>query len=306
MLRSYVLREGRVVPDEGQDCPIEFYIKPDETETRHLIDHLQIDEHTLSSAQDPDELPRLEFEPNHTAIILKRPRNYSADEEFPLKVSSLGIFLFKDRVVLVAGETDDLFDGRPFLRIRSVTHFALRVIYQSITHFLGHLKAINMISDDLEEKLRTSMENRYLLNLFTLGKSLVYYLNAIYANGVLIEKLKNNAGKIGFTQEEIEVLDDIYVDNNQCYRQAEIYSNVLSGLMDARASIVNNNLNVLMKTLNIITIGIMMPNLVVSAFSMNVRYPWGLGSRPEAFFVILGLAAASCVALLLVWRYKKL
>jgi magnesium transporter len=304
MLRSYLLQDGRVTPGEGPDCPIAFYIKPDEDETRHLIEHLQIDEHTLSSAQDPDELPRLEFEPNHTAIILKRPRNYSADEEFPLKVSSLGIFLFRDRVVLVAGETDDLFDGRPFARIRSVTHFALRVIYQSITHFLGHLRAINMISDDLEDKLRTSMENRYLLNLFALGKSLVYYLNAIYANGVLIEKLKNNAAKIGFTPEEVEVLDDMYVDNNQCYRQAEIYSNVLSGLMDARASIVNNNLNVLMKTLNIITIGIMVPNLVVGVFSMNVDFP--LKDSPHAFLYIMGLSLLSCAIVLLIWRYKRL
>ena len=304
MLRSYVLQDGRVVPSEGPACPISYYIKPDEAESRYLIEQLQIDEHTLNSAQDPDELPRLEFEPGHTAIILKRPRNYSADEEFPLKVSSLGIFLFRDRVVLVAGEADDLFDGRPFFRIRSVTHFALRVIYQSIAHFLGHLKAINMISDDLEEKLRTSMENRYLLNLFALGKSLVYYLNAIYANGVLIEKLKNNAPKIGFSQEEVEILDDIYVDNNQCYRQAEIYSNVLSGLMDARASIVNNNLNVLMKTLNIITIGIMVPNLVVGVFSMNVRFP--LQQNPHAFLYIMGLSLLSCVLVLLIWRYKRL
>ncbi len=304
MLRSYHLRDGRVVPGEGVECPIQHYIKPDETETRHLIDDLQIDEHTLSSAQDPDELPRLEFEPGHTAIILKRPRNYSDDEEFPLKVSSLGIFLFRDSVVLVTAESDDLFDGRPFTRIRSVTHFALRVIYQSIAHFLGHLRAINMISDDLEDKVKGAMENRYLLNLFALSKSLVYYLNAIYANGTLIEKVKNNAGKIGFSSEELEILDDILIDNNQCYKQAEIYSNVLSGLMDARASIVNNNLNVLMKTLNIITIGIMMPNLVFGIFSMNVRFP--LQSNPLAFWIILAMAVASCVALLLVWRHKKL
>lgn len=304
MLRSYHLLDGRVVPGEGTASPILHYIRPDEAETRQLIDVVQIDEHTLASAQDPDELPRLEFEPGHTAIILKRPRKYAAADDFPLKVSSLGIFLFKDRVILVTAEDDDLFDGRPFTRTRSLSHFVLRLIYQSISHFLGHLKAISQISDDLEDKIRGAMENRYLLNLFALSKSLVYYLNAIYANGTVIEKVKNNAGKIGFTADELEILDDIMIDNNQCYKQAEIYSNVLSGLMDARASIVNNNLNVLMKTLNIITIGIMVPNLVFGIFSMNVGFP--LQESPWAFWGILALAVGSCVALLMVWRKKKL
>lgn len=305
MLRSYHLVDGRVVQGEGLGCSILHFSKLDEGETRYLIDQLQIDEHTLASALDPDELPRLEFEPKHVALILKRPRNYSAeDEEFPLKVSSLGLFLFPERIVVVSPETDDLFGGRPFTKVRSLPHFMLRVLYQSISHFLGHLKAINMISEDMEDKLKSSMENRYLLNLFALGKSLVYYLNAIYANGVLIEKIKNNAGKFGFTQDEVEILDDILIDNNQCYKQAEIYSNVLAGLMDARASIVNNNLNVLMKTLNIITIGIMVPTLVVSIFSMNVKIP--LQHDSHAFAIIMALSLLSCAVVLLIWRYKKL
>ena len=126
------------------------------------------------------------------------------------------------------------------------------------------------------------MENKYLINLFSLEKSLVYYLNAINSNGVLIEKIRHNAARIGFTQEKMELLDDIIIENNQCYRQAEIYSNILASLMDARVSIVSNNLNVLMKTLNIITIAIMVPTFVVSRFSMNVKIPFGLkDTRPS-------------------------
>jgi len=147
------------------------------------------------------------------------------------------------------------------------------------------------------------MENRYLLNLFTLEKSLVYYLNAINGNSILLQKLKNYTSKIGFTQEEEELLDDLIIENSQCYKQSEIYSNILSGLMDARASIVSNNLNVLMKTLNIITIGIMVPTFVVSAFSMNVSIP--LENNPFAFIIILSLALVSVVAFMLFWRLKK-
>jgi len=157
--------------------------------------------------------------------------------------------------------------------VNSPREVLLKLIYRSIFHFLEHLKVINMISDELEQKINRAMENRFLINLFTLQKSLVYYQNAIHSNGVLIEKIRHNAARIGFTDEEMELLEDILIENNQCYRQAEVYSNILASLMDARASIVSNNINVLVKTLNIITIAIMVPTFVVSAFSMNVRIP---------------------------------
>ncbi|MCI0471374.1 MAG: magnesium transporter CorA family protein, partial [Candidatus Aminicenantes bacterium] len=147
------------------------------------------------------------------------------------------------------------------------------------------------------------MENRNLLNLFVLEKSLVYYLNAINSNGIVIEKIRNNATKIDISPELLGFLDDIHIENNQCYKQAEIYSNILTGLMDARGSIVGNNLNVLMKTLNIITIGIMVPTFVVSAFSMNVKIP--LSGSPAAFLIIMGMAAISVLSFMLFWKFKK-
>jgi magnesium transporter len=147
------------------------------------------------------------------------------------------------------------------------------------------------------------MENRYLLSLFTLEKSLVYYLSAIGSNGAMIEKLRLNAARIGFAPEHSEVLEDLAIENQQCNRQAEIYSNILSSLMDARVSIVSNNLNLLMKTLNTITIGIMVPTFVVSAFSMNVGMP--LQGNPLAFWIIMGMALTAVAVFMGLWRYKR-
>jgi len=98
-------------------------------------------------------------------------------------------------------------------------------------------------------------------------------------------------------------LDDLIIENSQCYRQAEIHSNILASLMDARASIVGNNLNVLMKTLNIIMLGIMLPTLVVSIFSMNVPIP-GQG-HPLSFWLIIILALSSVGAMMIFWKKKK-
>jgi magnesium transporter len=292
-----------LVATDSEQAPVTVVISPDDTEKHYLVDTLKIDEHTLASALDPDELSRLEFEPEHLALIYKRPRSYTAADQFLFKVSSVGAFLFKDKLILVVSEDVPLAEGLQSIRITSPAEMVLRLIYRAILHYREHLKVISAISDDLQEKIAKSMENRHLLNLFTLQKSLVYYLSSITSNTALLEKLKLNSTKIGFPTEEIELLDDIMIENNQCYKQAEIHSNILASLMDARVSVVSNNLNVLMKTLNIITIGIMVPTFVVSAFSMNVHIP--LEDHPYAFFIIMGFALLSVLSFLAFWRYRR-
>ncbi len=303
MLRRFQISDGRIEETSQAGAPILLYVGPSDEEKRYLIDELKLDEHTLASALDPDELSRIEFEPEHIALIYKRPKTYTADDYLHFRVSSCGLFLFKDRLIVLLNEDLIPFEGKIFARTTALTDIMLKLIYRSIYHFLEHLKIINRISDELEHKINKAMENRYLINLFTLEKSLVYYLNAITSNGMLIEKIKHNAAKIGLVGESLELLDDITVENAQCLKQAEIYSNILTGLMDARGTIVGNNLNVLMKTLNMITLAIMVPTFVVSAFSMNVGIP--LSKLPYAFWIILGLAAVSSLGFLILGKLKK-
>jgi len=304
MLRQLRIVEGKLVEANNGDAAVYVYVAPDEAERRYLIDQLRIDEHTLHSSLDPDELSRLEFEPEHIALIFKRPKNYCAKDAFLFKVASTGVFVFKDKVVIVVAEDAPLFEGKPFVKVRSIHDVLLRLIHRAISHFLEHIRAINAISNELEQQINTAMENRYLLSLFTLEKSLVYYLNAIHTNGVLIEKLKNNAAKIGFTQENLELLDDVLIENNQCRGQAEIYSQVLSSMMDARASIISNNLNIRIKALTVLTIAIMLPTLVVSIFSMNVRIPL-THYAPQSFWLIVVLATLSAILVGLLWWKKR-
>jgi len=299
MLKRYILKNSRVTECENSGNILVF-ISPNDEEKRLLVDTYRVDEHTLLSAVDPDEISRLEFEPDHIALIFKRPQNYSHQNQLLFKSSTAGIFFQKSRLILVLPEDVFLFEGKLFQKVDSLHEMLLKIIYISIFHFFGHLRVMNMISEELEHKIHQSMENKNLIHLFTLEKSLVYYLNAINSNGVLLEKLKHNAGRIGFSGKQTELLEDILIENNQCYRQAEIYSNILASLMDARASIVNNNLNMLMKTLNLITIAIMVPTFVVSAFSMNVKIP--LQQLKYAFWVILGLAALSVFGFTWIWK----
>lgn len=300
MLQRLYMTDGKVT-DSGQgEAPIWVYTAPDEAERKYLIEQLKIDEHTLNSALDPDEMSRLEFEPEHAAMIFKRPKHYTAEDNFLFRVLSTGVFLFSNRVVIVRADDAALFEGRPFIKIQTVQDVFLKLIYRAIAHFVEHLRAINMISGELEHQINVSVENKHLLNMFTLEKSLVYYLSAINSNAGLIEKLRNNASKLGLTQENVEFLDDILIENTQCRGQTEIYSQVLSGLMDARASIISNNLNVRIKALTIITIGIMLPTFIVSLFSMNVPIP--MEEHPFAFWIIVGITTVAVAALALLWR----
>jgi magnesium transporter len=302
MLKNYRLLEGKLCESESAQCDVLLYLNPDETERKFLVNELKLDEHTLASALDPNELSRLEFEPDHAAVIFNRPRNYSSEDGFFFTVSSMGFFLFKDKMVILAQEELLPLETRHVQRSASLPELLLKLLYRVTLHYLEHLKVMNMIADSLEAKIQRSMENRHLIDLFTLEKSLVYYMNSIHSNGVAIDRIKANAAKLGFTTENLEFLDDLIIENAQCYRQAEIYSNIFASLMDARVSVVNNNISVLMKTLNIITLSIMVPTLVVSIFSMNVGIP--LADRHWVFWAILGAAGLASGIVAFAWRLR--
>ncbi len=301
MLKKYKIIEGKLMEsDEGNML---FYTKLDDHEKKYLIEEFLIDEHTLNSSLDPDELARLEFEPQHFAFILKAPKHHLAEDELIFRVQSIGIFLFEDKMVVVSQDPlTDLFYSKTFQRVSSIKDVFFKIIYSFILQFYYHLNVINKISDELENKLSQAQENKYLLQLFALEKSLVYYHNAITTNQFLLEKIKFNATKLNITGDEKELLEDILIENNQCLRQAETYSSILASLMDARASIIANNLNVLMKILNIITLAIMVPTFIVSLFSMNVPIP--LSHLDEAFWIILAMCLISVIGFILIWNFK--
>ncbi len=306
MLRKLYICNGKLVEAEDDKIQplVQAYIAPMDAEKKELVDQYKIDEHTLSSALDPDELSRLEFEPDHVALIYKRPKHYSAEDNFLFKVDSTGVFMFSDKLVIVVDEDAPLFEGKSFQKVQTPQDILLRMIFRSVSHFLEHLRGMSMLSSSIEHLINTAMENKYLLNLFTLEKSLVYYINAINSNAVLIERLRHNAAKLGFTPENIEFLDDLAIENSQCREQAQTYSHVLSSLMDARVSIVSNNLNIRIKALTILTIAIMLPTLVVSIFSMNVTIPLA-HDDPLSFWTIVAIAGVTSSLVALLWWRKK-
>ena len=296
---------GRLLPCAHGEGQVIVYNSPTIDDEADLLELHNIDYHTLQSSLDPDELSRLEFEHDHAAIIFKRPKSFCADDNFLLKLTSTGIFIYEDYLVVVMPDDAPLFEGRvPFLT-HSIQDVILRLLYQTILHFEGHLKAINMLSDSLERRIITSMETKHLLNMFALEKSLVYILNSISSNGMLFDRLKTAADKLGLDHEQAGLLEDIIIENQQCQRRADIYAQVMHGMMDARASIVSHNLNILIKQFTIWTIAIMLANLVVGIFSMNVRLPMPMERELWPFYIINVLAIGSAFGVYWLSRVRK-
>ncbi len=307
MRQLFKLQNQKIVPASESDASIALYVNPTEEERHHLIQEREIDDHTISSALDPEETARIEFEESFTAMIVKKPRAFKKvghgyNENYQFGVSSLGIFIFEEMVIVISDNEFPFLSDRRFHRVTSLKSFSMQLIGYCTYHFMDHLRIMNQISDELETQISQSMENKYLLFMFSLSKGLVYYLDAINSNGMLLRRI-GNGQRLALNETERELLEDISIDNQQSYRSAEIASDVLSTMMDARASVVNNNLNQLMKFLSVITFGVGMVTLVVSTFSMNVRIP--LSQYDHAFWMVLGIAALALTLFFLFWRTRK-
>lgn len=292
-MKAFELKDGQIIPASDERASIHVYPTPDEKERQLLVEELHLDPYDLESALDPDEVSRVEFTSERVSLIWKRPSSASVDQQVRLNVTSVGLFLLHDKLIIVMNEDAIPFTSKEFHGAKSLADVLLRFLLHTVRHYLGHLKVIKQLTVDLESKISASMENRYLLQMFALSESLIYYLNSIESNGMVLSKLQGTTERLDLSKQLTDLLDDISLDNKQCVRQAQIYNTVLSGLMDARGTIVNNNMNLLLKNLTIINVIFLPLNLIasiggMSEFSMMTQ---GVDWRVAYLLFSLGMVA---------------
>jgi magnesium transporter len=174
-------------------------------------------------------------------------------------------------------------------------------IFEKVTqNFLEYLKEINHRRNLLEQKLYESSRNEELLELMRIQKSLVYFVTALRSNELLLAKLERT-NFLGLNEDEKDFLNDLIVDLSQALEMANIYTNILSSTMDAFASIIANNQNLILKRLAGITIILQFPVLVASVYGMNVRIPYA--ESPHAFYIPILLAVG--ISVLMAWYFMK-
>lgn len=301
MTKNYEIIDDIILETDKEDSKIIVVYKPTIEEKNFLVDVLNINKNTIESCLDPDEVSRVDVCDEYISVMCKIPKNKSAEENI-FNVTTFGIFLFSKNLLILSMENVSLFDNKQIIA-KNLKEVFLKVLDQPTLSFTENLKIISIISEEIEEKINESMENKFLINMFTLEKSLVYYLSSLNENMLVFEKLKTLEEKLELNTAEKNLLIDYRIECGQCYKQAEIHSNILASLMDARVSIVSNNLNILMKTLTKITIMIMLPSLVVSIFSMNVRIPVAI--YPDAFWGIMILAFLSVLTAIIFWKVRR-
>ncbi|KAH3756880.1 divalent metal ion transporter [Pelomyxa schiedti] len=293
------LSAGRIVSAKARDATIAVFIAPDSLMQQYLVRELGIDAHVVNSCLDANELSRVECNANYTAIMLKLPSLNRTGDNYYFKVESAGVFLFEKKLVVIMREAFPLFESRLFTDVSSLADLTVRLLYHSVYSFESHLRLMNSCCENLEFDIARSTENSKLMQLFTLEKNLVYYINAIGSTGRTITKFsdKDVQGVLKLTGEQLAMMEDIAIENTQCYKMAHIYLHVIGGLMDARSSIISNNLNVMMKTLTCVMIAIGLPNFVsalggMSEFSAMVGWENAVIAYPT-FVVVMGLTGAA-------------
>jgi magnesium transporter len=296
---DFAIVDGRLRRATPGSAIATVYSNPTSAAQRDLLESIGIDDHMLESALDPDELSRLEYDPEEQQafIVLKRPHQEANGRPELLGIASIGVLLQPNRLTIVTPDDTPLIDDGD--RAETLQMLLLRIMATIVDEFMMELKRVKRTSRDIQARLSKSIENRELLRMFSLSEGLVYHINAIEGNGRVLRRLRHLAQRLGFDEQVLEFLDDIIIDNDQCSRQGLNLATILGGLLDARGNVINNNMNILLKNLTIINV-VFLPLGVIagmggmSEFSMLLNtygIDWRIGYAAfSAAMVTLGFA----------------
>ncbi|WP_291097942.1 MULTISPECIES: magnesium transporter CorA family protein [unclassified Flavobacterium] len=307
MITYYKNDDGLIQTENCENnCWIDV-VCPTKEETKFLLKELQIPDDFYNDIDDIDERPRIEIENGWTLIILRIPFK-SNDAKLPFNTAPLGL-MFKDDVFvsLCFHQTDIISDfvfytQRKKIAINNHFDLVLKLLLSSSIWFLKHLKKINQRIKLAEDNLEQSIKNEELQALLQIEKCLVFFITSLKGNDVLFRRIRNL--KIHKDTFDPELLEDVEIELRQAEETTNIYSNILTGMMDAYASVISNNLNVIMKRLTSISIILMIPTVVASLYGMNV--PNNFENTPFGFWIVLLISLLISVFGVFLFKKKNL
>ncbi len=277
-------------------------IQPTEEEVKVLKEMFNLPDFMFSSLRDIDEQSRTERYKKFRFIIVRTPQRRSDGEKVEYFTVPLGIVISDEYLITICFSENDVIEKlrRSKFSTAKKIRTTLRILYISARLYLEYLKEINRETHAIQEELRRSMRNEELFKLLRLEEALVYFNTSLRSNQLLIEKLTKSKVFTKYPQDK-ELLEDVIVENQQALEMTNIYSDILGGMMDAFASIISNNLNIVMKFLTSVTIILMIPTLISSFYGMNVALPFQ--RSPNAFLIILGLSMLfSVLGMIVFWK----
>lgn len=246
-------------------------------ETTELQKEYEIEQDHILDILDPDELSRMEDGDGYILTIVRVPV-YDPSAETPYFTVPIGIIIKNLTIITLCWTDSEVIKDFGANRIKNVRlndfpSFIVQIMNRANLNFLRYLKEINRRSTSIQNEMRLEIENKEILLMLGLEKSLVYFSTSLKSNSLLLQKMKTTR-LIKFDEDDIDFVEGVAIDNRQAMEMADTYSNILFGVMDAFSSVTSNNLNVVMKKLAIINLVMMAPTFVTSFFGMNFKLPF--------------------------------
>lgn len=312
MIRFYKTVEGKIqsIEEKQEGCWIAL-TAPTENELMTAAKENGIEPDDIKAAMDDEERSRIQIEDNYTMVLVDVPTSEIRNEKQYYVTIPMAIILTRKQIITVCLEDTDVLKAFVDSKIRNFhthmkTRFVLQILYRNSTLYLQYLRNINRQSEAVEQKLHKSTKNQELIELLELEKSLVYFTTSLRSNEIVLEKMLKTES-IKKYPEDTDLLEDVIIENKQAMEMANIYSGILSGMMDAFASVISNNLNIVMKFLATITIVLSIPTMIFSAYGMNVSGSgMPLSQSPFGFSAVIIFAIVSSLLVALVFSKKNL
>lgn len=283
-------------------------VAPSESEIKLISERLDIPEDFIKDPLDDEERSRLEKEDNHVLIIVDFPYIIYDDSGFPVyETLPIGLIVTEECFITISLIENPVIMDFINKKIKGFftykkTRFALQILFHISTYYLRYLKQINRKTDDIEKELHQSMKNEELYAFLSLEKSLVYFTTSLKSNKIVLQKMLR-LNHLKMYEEDKDLLEDVIIENTQAIEMAETYHSILTSMMNTFASVISNNLNIVMKFLTSITIILSFPTIVASIYGMNVDLPYQ--NNPHAFVGVIFVALLlSSITTIIFWKKK--
>ena len=280
---------------------------PTEDDQHELEEKFNIPDYFMSDISDTDERARYEYDDGWMLIILRIPYVKEIRSRTPYTTVPLGIIHKRDVTITVCFyETNMMIDFVSFQQKRGEgftdhVDMIFRLFLSSAVWYLKRLKQISMLVDKAKRNLDKEVNNESLIGLSRLQDSLTYFQTSIRGNETLLSKLKF---KLQIDELDADLSEDVNIEMTQARETTSIYSNILESTMDTYQSIINNNMNTVMRTLTSVTILMMIPTLVTSMFGMNLVN--GMESKPWGFVFAMVVSIGVSGIAWWIFRHKRL
>lgn len=283
-------------------------INPTEEEIKQVSLVLGLEEDFLRNSLDLDERSRIEIEDGNMLIITNLP---IMTEDGCFDTLPLGIIYTPTSIITVCSKDNNILSSfrektSYSFDTRNKTEFMLKILFTSVKVYLKYLDMINRTTDQIETELQKATNNKALFQLMEIQKTLVYFSTALKDNDIVLQKImkltkSTTINYLKTTEEDIDLLEDVIIDTKQAVEMVDMHRMILEAMMEGFASIINNNLNQVMKFLAAITIILSIPTMVGGLWGMNVPVPFG--NSPLGFLIVVLVAIITSVVV--VFYFKK-